>query len=321
MLRPSPMVYLAIVLFVAAGASAYTLRIHGIFACQASGYGSSRYLAYCNTEKYGDYDHGAFWFRLEPEAIQAATSAEVLFIGNSRMQFGLSTAATADGFAALGLRYYLLGFAQNANYLFEAPLLERLRPNAAVYVINVDLFFEHVETGPARTVMRDGNAKVRYEQKRDWQYVHKPVCTYLSALCGNKIAFFRLPQTGAWAVTGRGFENKPVSYDPVPDPAIVEPYVRRGREFLARLPVRPECIVLTTVPTVNTGLGTARAIADRLGFSLIGPELAGLETFDHSHLDRPSAQRWSEAFMLAAGPRIRQCIEQPRTAQARLPRN
>jgi hypothetical protein len=302
------MTYLAIVLFVAAGVSAYILRVHGIFACQASGYGSDRYLAYCNTEKYGDYDHGAFWFRLEPEAVRAATDAQVLFIGNSRMQFGLSTAATADGFASLGVRYYLLGFAQNANHLFEAPLLDRLRPRASVYVINLDLFFEQVESAPAHAVMRDSNARVRYEQKRDWQWVHKPVCTYLSRLCGNKIAFFRSPMTGAWVVTGRGFENKPVSYDPDPDPLIVESYVQKARAFLARLPVRRECVVLTTVPTVNTGMGSARAIAERLGMPLISPQLAGLETFDHSHLDRPSAQRWSEAFMAAAEPHVRQCV-------------
>ena len=33
---------------------------------------------------YGDYDHGAIWFGLEPAADAAAANAQVLFLGNSR---------------------------------------------------------------------------------------------------------------------------------------------------------------------------------------------------------------------------------------------
>lgn len=314
------MAYLMTLLAVVAGASAYSLRVHGIFGCQAAEYGTDRYLAYCNTQHYGDYDHGVFWFGLEPQAVAAAASADVLFIGNSRMQFGLSAPATDRGFKALGLRYYLLGFAHNGNYLFLGPLLDRLRPSASVYVVNVDLFFEQVETPPARAVMYDADARSRYEQRRNWQYVHAPACNHVPALCGHAIAFYRAPLTGAWTVTGRGFRGEPVSYHRVPDPRIVDAYVRRGRDFLASLPARKGCVILTTIPTVNTGMGTARAIAEALGLPLVAPEVPGLDTFDGSHLDPRSAELWSKAFIEAAEPRIRECVENAAAVRAAVPR-
>ena len=321
LLRPSAAAYLVVLIVVALGASAYSLRIHGIFGCQALEYQLDRYLAYCNTNKYGDYDHGAFWLGLEPKAIAAAANAEVLFIGNSRMQFGLSAAATADGFEALRIRHYLLGFSHFGNYLFETPLLSKLHPKAAAYVINLDSFFEQVETPPARTVIHDGTAKARYERKRDWQYLHRTLCTYIPAACGNAVAFFREPRTGAWAAAGGRFRSKPVSYNLEPDPKVVEAYVQRGREFLSRLPVRRECTILTMVPTVNTDIGTAKAIASALGRPLVAPELPGLDTFDESHLDRRSAQLWSQAFVEQAGPRIRQCVDEAPVARAASPKH
>ena len=63
---------------------------------------------------------------------------------------------------------------------------------------------------------------------------------------------------------------------------------------------------------IGTPIGTARAIANTLGRPLIAPELADLQTFDESHLDSPSAERWSSAFLAEATPRIRQCLDHSR---------
>ena len=158
-------------------------------------------------------------------------------------------------------RYYLLGFAHNGNYTFEAPLLRKLHPKAEAYVINIDLFFEQSESATGTAVMRDGWAKSRYEQKRAWQRIHKTLCQSVPALCGSGVAFFRSIGTGAWVVTGRGFTSKPVSYDQSVDQSVVEAYTTAGNEFLSQLPVRRECLILTMVPTVNTQFGTAKAIA------------------------------------------------------------
>ena len=120
----------------------YWIRTRTIFACKADGYTADRYIAYCDAGNYADYEHGAFWFDLEPSARQYAKDADVLFLGNSRLQVGFSTAATADWFKHASAQYYLLGFSYYENALFAEGLLRKLRPRANVLVINVDDFFD-----------------------------------------------------------------------------------------------------------------------------------------------------------------------------------
>jgi hypothetical protein len=308
---PKPGLHVSIVLAVALVASVYGFREQSLLACPASGYGSDVYLAYCGSTGYGDYDYGAFWFGLERKATTAAAEAKVLFIGNSRMQFGLSSGATSTWFSSEGVTHYLLGFAYDGNYRFVGPLLAKLRPKARVYVINLDLFFEEEDRPPAKAVMRDSSAPTRYGRKRQWQAVHRSVCSSLPAICADNAAFFRSRDTGSWHLAGRGtFTSEPASFDESVDLKMVNAYTAAGERFLASVPVRPECQILTMVPTVNTSIGTAKAIATALKRPLIAPQLTDLETFDQSHLDTTSAERWSQAFLVEAGPLIHRCLAQ-----------
>ena len=303
-------IYTILILVASIATGAYSLRHYGIFSCQASDYGSDGYLGYCGATNYGDYDHGAIWFDLEPAAFAAAENARVLFIGNSRTQFGFSSDATARWFSSLSASYYLLGFSHWENYTFEAPLLRKLHPRAKVYVINIDTFFERAETGPGKTVMMDQAAKTHYQEKRQWQEIHKAICSTLKAVCGNHEAIFRSRSTGAWLMTGGRFTSAPVSYDEDVDQNKLASYTALGKQFLPGLATDRGCTILTIVPTVKTDMGTARAVAAALGVKLVAPEVPGLITFDHYHLDRKSAQRWSAAFLEEAGPQIQKCLSE-----------
>jgi len=312
--------YVLLVLGIVIGVSGYSLRRNGLFSCQATGYVSNHYLAYCQATSYGDYDHGAFWFGLEPQASEAAANADVLFLGNSRMELGFSSRATDDWFTALSARYFLMGFSHYANVVFEAPLVRKLSPRARVYVINSDRFFEQSESQPAHTVLRDSSARIRYEQKRHWQPVHRALCSAIPAICRDEYVIYRSRVTGSWQVTGGQIKNVPVSYDGEgKDQGALEGYVTAGQAFLSTLPVDRECVILALVPYVKTDVTTASLLAGRLGITLIAPQPDSLNTFDGGHLDRPSAERWSAAFFEAAGPRIRKCLNAGRpaaTAQA-----
>lgn len=316
-LRPettvAPRAFSVVVVAVLVASALYALRTSGIFACQAQGYGTGRYLSYCQAVKYGDYDHGAIWFGLEPEANRAAAAADVLFLGNSRLQFGFSGDSTFRWFAGLPAHYYLLGFSHFENHTFEGPLLKRLAPRARAYVINMDAFFEPRETAPGGAVMHDPGAEGRYAQKRLAQSAHRVVCQAVPRLCADEYTIFREREDGAWIVTGGTFKPAPVGYDTTLDTAKVAAYTRTGTEMLAGLPVDRSCVVFTFVPTVRTGIPTARAIAESLGSPFVAPELAGLTTFDGSHLDRPSAERWSAAFLAEADSLIRHCLAPSRT--------
>src|SRR5271155_2786743 len=291
-LTARPGAYILIVVTVLLAALPYSLRKHSIFFCQAPPHGSDEYMADCETTAYGDYDHGAFWFGLEPEATKAAANARVLFLGDSRLEFGFSTEATADWFSSLPATYYLLGFSSDGNYKFEGPLLRKLRPKPTAYVINLDLFFEQTDTPPAKAVMQDGGARSRYEAKRRWQVVHEAACGSHPSICGNGRAFVRSRATGAWRLTGGPFTGRPVWYDETVDQGMVKSYISSAADFLSNLSVRRDCVILTLVPTADTrswgtlgatSIGTAKAIAAGLGRNLVAPELTGLNTFDGSH--------------------------------------
>jgi hypothetical protein len=102
----------------------------------------------------------------------------------------------------------------------------------------------------------------------------------------------------------------PVSYDDAVQPEVVERQVAEATAFLSRF-AAGKCVILMLTPSVRTQIGNARAIAERLGKTLVTVgDLGGLRTFDGSHLDQPSAARWSQAFLQAAGPEIRSCLRQ-----------
>ena len=314
-LSATPMLYILLLLCSALGTFGYKLRSDGIFACGADGYSGDRFLAYCNSTAYGDYDHGAFWYGLEPDAQRNAIEAEVLFMGSSRMQFAFSTEATAEWFSSPTVRYYLLGFSHTENIVFFAPLLLKLKPRARVYVINVDRFFDDRVTPPAHDIQRETKAQSGYPEKRFWQSLHKPICNTLPAICGARASFFRLRETGAWQFSGSdGLKPQSVADGPPSNPERWSQYAALGEKFISQLPVDRKCIFLTIAPSAETRRAEATAIATALGFDLVATDPDGLQTFDGSHLDRASAERWSRAFFQAAGPRIRRCLESYRPA-------
>ncbi len=306
---------LVLVLAMVAGIGV-SVRHDGIFACRAGGYGDDRYLSYCQATKYADYDHGAFWFGLEPSAIEAAHRADVVFLGNSRTQFGFSSDATRRWFAEAPARFYLLGFSHFENRTFEQPLLAKVVPTARAYVINIDSFFRDKVSQPAAAVMHEAGTEARYRQKRLWQFVHRPVCSALPVLCRDDYAIFRARGTGMWQVAGGPFRATEVEYDEAVDTAKVREYVAAGRAFLPTLAVPAGCVLFTILPAQRTEAGTARAVAAALGVPFVAPQPAGLRTFDGLHLDRPSAERWSVAFFEAAGPELQRCLATPQPAGA-----
>lgn len=308
LLKARPTIYILILLGTFVGSYLYTLRTDNIFACQANGYTADKYLIYCEATNYGDYEHGAFWFDLEPTAERSAAKADVLFLGNSRTQFGFSTSATARWFSGTSASYYLLGFLLWENSIFEGALLQRLKPRAKVYIINIADFFQPLETPIAKTIMTDPGTRSRYRVKRALQFAHQMVCGKLTLLCGHALVIYGSRQTGMWdmkEISAFKGSERLVSYDPQINKREVDDGTAIGRRFLAGLNAKPECIILTAVPYVGTKIATADAIARGLGKKLVVPQhLEGLETFDGFHLDPASAERWTAAFYTAAGPQI-----------------
>lgn len=307
-----PGLYIVLIICAILGAYGYKLRTEGIFSCPATGYAPDWYLAYCHADGYGDYEHGAFGFDLEPAAGQFAAGAKVLFLGSSRMQLALSTKTMADWFTSAATTYYLMGFGYTENVVFAREILRNIRPSAKLYVINVEGFFVESETPPARTVLRDSTARIRYSVKRTWQFFHQWICRSFAAVCGNNYVIFRSHKTGDYRVWGLDkFKSGAISYDRTVNRSETETEIAIAREFLRELPVSSACVILTMVPAAGTKIDKGKAIAAALDMDLITPDVEGLLTFDGSHLDHKSAERWSQAFLQEAASRIRQCTRSP----------
>jgi hypothetical protein len=308
-----PALYICLVFAAVIASYAHWIRTRTIFACEATLYNSDRYVSYCNASGYGDYEHGAFWFDLEPSARTFARNADVLFLGSSRTQFAFSTTATADWFSGASARYYLLGFLNWEGLTFAEQLLRQVKPKARVYVIDVEGgdFFRQWESPMAQAVIHDPAERMRYEGKRLWQHVHEPVCKVLPIFCGHQYAFFRSRATGAYDLDIGHYRptDAPVSYDPVINEDVVKGNTAVATDFLSHLPVQKKCVILTTAPMVETKIANAKAIAAALGEDLVMPQIQGLLTFDGTHMEKMSAERWSRAFFQAAGPKIRSCLE------------
>ena len=303
--------YIVIVILSALGALAFQLRSNGIFACSAAAYSSDDYLAYCNSLAYGDFDHGAFWFGMEPGIREAAAAADALFLGSSRMEFGFSTGATDEWFSTREVEYYLLGFSHSENVSFVEPLLSSIAPAAKVFVINADRFFDDSLTEPANTIFFGDDAESRYRRKRAWQLPHRELCGALTWLCGDNLSFYRSRFSGQWTFLGSDALIPSGTADSSDDAD--ESWVRnqkRAERFLATLPVARNCVLLTVVPWAATPRAEATALASALGVQLVAPVLDGLHTFDGSHLDTESAERWSARFFELAGDSISVCLRE-----------
>lgn len=307
--RGVPLLYIALVAVVAFSVLVYDLRVSGIFACSSATSDPGRYLAYCNSGAYNDYDHGAFWFGLEPEASSAARDADALFLGTSRMQFAFSSDATRNWFASRAARFYLLGFSYSENVAFTGPLLDKLRPQARVYVINTDRFFETAFTEPAADVVHGDAAESRHRRKRAWQAPHGLVCGTVPAICGDQIGFVRTRADGTWTLQGSdGLQPGGIAAAAPRNAQQLAERIAAAEAFVSNLSVERECVILTVAPSSATPWDEAAAVAQALNVTLFAPPIDDLRTFDDSHLDRPSAERWSEQFFAVAGEKIGGCL-------------
>ena len=309
-----PVVYIVVLVLVMATALGTKLRLQGIFACPAS-YGTTAYLSDCNATGYGDYDHGAFWFGLEPRAQRAASNARVVFLGNSRAQFGFSAPITAHWFEQRSIPFYMLGFSHYESVTFVTPILEKVQPHASAYVINADRFFADWLSPTSHRILYERDVRARYNEKHFWQRPHNAICSAIPSLCGRELAVYRNIANGAWFTSGV-LPNAPGGVaDGAPSHVERWPhYIDLAKEFVSKLKVERQCIVLTIVPTRDTKRAEAQTIADALGVPLIAPRVEGLTTFDGSHLDVKSAARWSAAFLDEAGPILERCAGSAVTA-------
>lgn len=275
------------------------------------------YLAYCDQPRFGDYEHGAFYFDLEPGLLTGLQKAEVLFVGSSRAQVGFSTEAVRVGFAQHNISYYLLGFGYAEGNAFEAAVIKRFHLRPKVIVITVD-FFSRGLSQPAKAVT-SGNIgpRIEYASKHWAALVSRAMCKIVGAACSTKWAsIYRSTVDGRW-IWEQIYRSPDaeIPIDPEKRAVIPTKYfdsnVDSVRRFLQLLEIDHGCVVITAAPnSLDAWEPLAQEIGRRLDLQVVLPELEGLATTDKSHLNKASAERWSAAVLGKMEPVLNRCIRQ-----------
>lgn len=286
------------------------------------------YLAYCTSDRYGDFEHGAYFLGLEPDAVRNLLAAKVVFLGNSRVQFGFSTDATRDFFARRGIPYHILGFGYADGHEFARALISRLEAKPGFVFIITDPFFRDFLSEPARALLGGripesweeelilAGTYLRYRIKLAFNALQPEFCAWVPSICEARWkSIFRARSDGGWNTTNYadhsfpGYpvtEKKIVPLEHIPPPGDVE----NALQFFAAIGVSRDCIVLTVAP--NTAIDAepyARAMGAAVGVKVLLPQLAGMTTVDASHLSRNSAERWSAEILRLAEPALSGCLE------------
>lgn len=286
-----------------------------IAACDSTYYSDEYYIANCPVPGYGSYEHGALYLGLEPEAVKHLKNARVVFMGNSRAQVVFSTKAVDRYFRDRKIPYYLAGFGNNEGDLFSSALIRKWDLRADVIIINFDEFFRHVKSGPAREILAGGWwIRTEYALKRWAQGWHRGICAdeskFKTILCGDIEAIYRSRITGQWWIpaTVQDRNTGPITVSLAMPYSSIPGWVYNARYFKELLDAQGTCLVFTTVPREGGRQSVAGPeIARQLGVPYV--DVAGEDwfSFDGSHLNRNSAERWSAAFLNEFDGIMRSC--------------
>jgi len=309
------------VLFVCLGTLVFVFKRTDLFPwvgmCNPAGYSDEHYMAYCHSTRYGDYEHYALYNATEPQAIDALSQAEILFLGNSNTQYAFSTEAIVQYFESTGVPHYVMGFGQGAQSPVALGIIKKHQLQPQMVVANVDPFFSTETNGTFQRVLNGGKAlRTEFGRKQKIQRWQARICTDVNSrwsrwVCqGQAETLYRSRMNGHWLTDYyRVNQQHPVSdsedlLDTVNEATVV------ANEFIESVNLKRECVILTVTPRTGTPKAFAEKLAKGLELPIILPELDNLVTIDHSHLDKQSAERWSAAFVEQFDQYARQCLSE-----------
>jgi ferredoxin len=307
-------VIFAAMAFVSAFVTSVAIMTFDNFKCRTPP--ADDFLAYCRSVRYGDYEHGALYYGLEPKARESIRAAQVLFIGSSRIQAALAANAVREYFRARGIRYFVMGFGYGDVSAFEQPLMERSSASPKLIVINADPFFvpPNILSEPAKEAIEGGPGYLwRLLSKMAFQRVHRIICRAVPLCPESEPSIFRSATDGQWNWVGPYTEEREVPVDQEFKERLSESEIEHakpiGEMFLNRIGLDRRCVVLTGTP--NSALNStevAEVLATALHTRFLAPKIDGLGTIDGGHMNSRSAELWSAAFLEALTPIVNECL-------------
>ncbi len=260
------------------------------------------------------YDHIEYMYR-DDGPIEAARRADLLFAGNSRLMFGIQYDAVVEALRDTGVRPHWFGFGLGEAWELPARLIREKDLAPPLVLINADEdFFSKGLTAYSKYLMRLGPkgafdlAERRQRKNEQWRFMMRlfPVPQWV-ALHGEleftrKRDMYRSETFGDWLladplVTEKATQtfHKPSAKPLPPD---FETQAQNAIEMVQLIRSRGGEAIFIVVPNLDADETVAQALGKRLGVRVLAEKSwDGYQTFDASHLNPPSARRYTRSIM------------------------
>ncbi len=250
---------------------------------------------------YHDFDH----------AIDAVRQADVLLLGNSRMNLAFPGDVLQDTAREHGVGIYNLGMGHDERVAFPLALIEKFDLRPKLVVVNADRhFFDSDSSSVAQRLMASndfGNDawqdwKEKSEASFGWDFrlaFHRYIPRFNIAKRRAEAAdVYRSLETGSWwwAPHHRPSPEHSIDIEEITE-TLSDNERRNALEFKRAMDSRGVAIVLTQIPQREMCYVKLRELVELLDAPVVLPQLDGLKTADQSHLDAASAARFSSTFL------------------------
>jgi hypothetical protein len=268
--------------------------------------GPEYFVGLCGAQKFGDYEHDAFWFGTEAEAVSNLKKADVIFTGSSRTMFAFSTDEIRSYFASRGLRFFNAGFSGEDQQRFFVGLLRKWNLRPRVLVIGVDPYFDDRISPPADIAMHRRLEFIAAMAKRVALQIHPLMCGFDLSDCQSGPTGFRSERDGffVWKDILMPDREKPrAQVDKLRDVQVNVPLAAiEANKFLEAVGLPSKCVVLVPMPTHDIWRkpDPIKQLSEAIGSKYIDAD-TGSDLFlvDEMHLSFDSAKRFSSQFVKA----------------------
>jgi hypothetical protein len=265
---------------------------------------------YLASDFKGLLDHDVLYYNFG-KSIENAKKADILFLGNSRVQLGLDRDLLQSFAKRHCLNYFNMALGNFESYQFSLMIIRKYDLRPKVIIISAEDFTGNL-SDLAQDVISHGKLQsalffflrnaiykdilVLHSYAPRWiretssatlkEHVYNPV-VYRSRVTGE---WFRRPSSrkstpitnkNEWdcgaRINGKAFDN--------------------AKRFKGEMSERGTQVVLTLVPHNDSCQKSAEQLAKHIGVLMIGVDWHGLSTTDGSHLTKESSQRFTEEFL------------------------
>ena len=247
-------------------------------------------------------------------------SADVLFLGSSRINYAMQDGAYAKNrLKRLGMTHYTLGFGSAEAGLFPLNVIRKhdLRPKFVVVNAEFEYFVDHFSSGAIEAMQLTlfEYRKLIFEEQSSY-YVQRQLHAALphwSALTfrPSEWVCHRCRTTGTWILPQSSHLLFPIKesgdlWQGAPHPGKLSDIQKKSANlFKEEMDKRRIKIIITHVPYPTGHRRWAELFARHLDSPLVAPVLDDLYTIDPTHLSPQSARRWAEAFFTELEPVLR----------------